>query len=1160
MKQFTHLHVHTEFSLLDGSAKIRDLVAAAKAKGMTSLAITDHGVMFGVVDFYKECMQQGIKPIIGCEVYVAPAGRHVKERTDERSNHHLVLLAQNNQGYSNLVKLVSLGFTEGFYYKPRVDMQLLKKYSGGLIALSGCLSGVVPAVLSDFGYAEGKKRALEYAEIFGAGNFYLEIQENAIEEQRVANQQLLRIAEETGLPLVATNDVHYIARHDAEAQDILLCIQTQKNIHDEDRMVMSSDEFYLKTPEEMYSAFSYAPSACENTVQIAGRCEVSFEFGKYKLPLFDVPGGGDTQVYLRQLCMEGLRARYGEETEELVQRLDFELQTIGGMCFTTYFLIVWDFIRYARENGIMVGPGRGSGAGSLVAYVLRITDVDPIPYNLLFEMFLNPERISMPDFDIDFCYERRHEVIKYVNEKYGADHVAQIVTFGTMKAKAVVRDVARALAMPYASGDRISKMIPFELKMTLDKALKKNDELQKAYNEEDDTRRLIDMAKRLEGLARHAGTHAAGVVICDKPVSDYVPLNMNDGVVTTQFPMGTCEELGLLKMDFLGLRTLTVIRIATEEVARSKGIKIDLDNWSYDDTAVYESMGQGKTSGVFQLESSGMTSFFTQLKPTSFEDVTAGISLFRPGPMDYIPDYVKGKNNPAKIRYDHPLLKPILETTYGVMVYQEQVMQIVQDLAGYSLGQADILRRAMGKKNVEVMAKERGHFIEGCAANKVPEKTAGKIFDKMAKFAEYAFNKSHAAGYAVIAYQTAWLKHYHPVEFMAALMTSIMENTDRVAAYIREARKMGIKLLPPDVNTGLATFSVDGGNIRYGLTCIKNVGRHTVDALVRERAENGAFTGMADFVKRMSTTGDVNKRCIESLVRAGAFDSLGGKRSQYLNTFPGLVDGLAQQRKSTIVGQLSLFETDDAPPAHVTTDELPPIAELPQRVLLSDERTLLGVYVSGHPLADYAETLATHANVTSVDFVPESGEALDAEESETETITQLKDKQIVKYGGMITAKKTQHTKRDGSEFAFLTVEDMHGSVEVLVFPKVYEKHKDKLHVEQVLLVNGRVSVREDEAPKITADSLTMYEDIPRTTRETRPTFWLKISEGKAIAPATITAALQRHAGNTPVIVYHQEDNRRIRLNSEYWVAHSDKLVSEMEQLLGEGNAKYTGMR
>lgn len=1184
---FVHLHVHTEYSLLDGSAKILELTLRAKEMGMNSLAITDHGVMYGVVDFYKAAKVAGIKPVLGCEVYVAPTSRFVKERRDEGLYNHLVLLAENMEGYHNLIKLVSIGFTEGFYYKPRIDVEILRKHSKGLIALSGCLSGVVASVLLDYGYEAGKERALLYAEIFGEGNFFLELQENGVDLQNKVNKMLLRMAEETRLPLVATNDVHYIEKSDAETHDILLCIQTAKTIHDENRMRMDSDQFYLKTPQEMYAQISYAKEALENTQKIADRCNVEFKFNEYKLPVFDVPSGEDDFSYLTKQCEEGLLKRYShiEDLAPFRERLHFELETIKKMGFVAYFLVVWDFIKYARDNSIMVGPGRGSGAGSIVAYVLKITDVDPILYNLLFERFLNPERVSMPDFDIDFCYERRQEVIDYVIEKYGADHVVNIITFGTMKARAVTRDVGRALAMPYGDVDRVAKMIPADLGMTLKKALDISPELKAAYNDEYDTRKLIDVSLRLEGLLRHASTHAAGVVICDKPVSEYVPLNLNDGVVTTQFPMGTVEELGLLKMDFLGLRTLTVLRIAAEEVKRNTGATINVHDWQYgySDPKVYELIAKGKTSGVFQLESSGMTSFMRELQPQSLEDLTAGISLYRPGPMDFIPQYIKGKRYPSKIRYLHPTLKVILEATYGCIVYQEQVMQIVRELAGYSLGRSDLIRRAMSKKKADVMEEERRNFIHGsekdgvpgCIKNGIPEKVANKIFDAMDKFAAYAFNKSHAACYAAIGYQTAWLKSYHPVEYMAAMMTSVMDTSTKVAGYIQECKKMGITLFPPDVNKGFAAFSVSGEHIRFGLSSIKNVGRSTVDALVEEREKNGNYKGLTDFIKRLADY-DVNKRCLESLIRAGAFDSLGGKRSQYIAVYQGIQSGIAQQKKNTLSGQLSLFDMGDTPNDTPETDELPEMGEFPKRMLLYDEKALLGIYVSGHPLAEYEETIRPHATVTSLDF----GEAELLENGNSEAVAaasaNVKDGDSVKYSGIITAKSVKYTKAENKPFCLLTVEDMYGAVEVIVFSKIYEKFGSRLSEDQVLVIQGRISMREEEATKIVAQDFLFYEEMPPVVSSANVakgsnvntvsaaaspppavTFWLKVPKSRSVELKSITDILAAYPGETRVMIYNEAQNKKYLANKGFWVTPCDALTKAMEKLLGEGSVKIT---
>jgi len=1073
-------------------------------------------------------------------------------------------------------------------------LETITQYKEGLIALSACLSGVVPRVLLTENYARAKEMALVYDEIFGRGNFFLELGGYEAAEQQKVNRELVQMSKETGIPLVATNDVHYIHAEDAKAQEILLCIQTGKTILDEDRMQFDTDQFYLKSPEEMYALFPYAEEALENTQKIADRCQVEFEFNNYKLPNFTVPADFVAAekttnpditpkeidgLYLTFLCKQGLIKRYGEPTEVHHARLDYEISVIIDMGFTDYFLIVWDFIRYAKEQKIMVGPGRGSGAGSIVAYTLRITDVDPLPYNLLFERFLNPERISMPDFDIDFCYERRQEVIDYVVDKYGADHVSQIITFGTMAARAVTRDVGRALAMSYADVDRVAKMIPMDLGITLEKALAISPELKRAVEEEEDTRNLMEMALKLEGLPRHAGTHPAGVVICNRPVSEYVPLNVNDGVVTTQFPMGTVEELGLLKMDFLGLRTLTVIRRAAEEARRSQNAEIDLDNWQYDDPNVYALISRAQTDGVFQLESAGMKSFMKDLQPKDLEDVIAGISLYRPGPMDSIPKFIKGKRNPKKIAYTHPSLAPILNTTYGCIVYQEQVMQIVRDLAGFSMGRSDIVRWAMSKKKAAIMERERQIFIHGseennipgCIKNGIPEAAANKIFDDMNDFAAYAFNKPHAAGYALLSYQTAWLKHYYPVEFMAATLSSIMDNTAKVAAYIYECKKMGITLLPPDINEGFSAFSVSGKSIRFGLAAIRNVGRGAVEAIVNEREANGKFRGITDFINRLQT-GELNRRCIESLIKSGAFDSLGGKRVQYMAVFPGIVDGIIHASKTTLDGQLSLFDIEEestAPAYH--KDELPPLNELPKRQLLADEKEMLGIYVSGHPLSDYETVLKKYTKHNSVAFLGDN----DSEDAVT-------DGMDVRYGGLITAKSVKYTKKDGRPMCFLSVEDMYGSVEVVVFSNLYEKQGFKLQAEQVVIIQGRVSAREEEDAKIIANELLLYDDIPReqiadmqaaaaneaargdappadaSPAKKLPTLWLKIPLSRDIALKQITDILTVYPGETPVMIFNEHSGQRFAANRNFWIHPEKKLADALKDLLGADAVKVVG--
>ena len=1039
---FAHLHVHTEFSLLDGSNKIKEYVSRVKELGMNSAAITDHGVMYGVIDFYREAKKQGINPILGCEVYVAPNSRFDREITggDDRY-YHLVLLAENEEGYANLTKIVSKGFVEGYYYKPRVDKELLRKYHKGIIALSACLAGEVARFLTKGLYEEAKKTALEYQEIFGEGNFFLELQDHGIPEQGLVNQQLIKMSEETGIELVATNDIHYTYAEDAKPHDILLCIQTGKKLSDENRMRYDGGQYYVKSEEEMLRLFPYAKQALENTQKIADRCHVEIEFGVTKLPKYDVPDGYTSWEYLQKLCYEGLEKRYGDPSEELKERLSYELETIHKMGYVDYFLIVWDFIKYAKDHGISVGPGRGSAAGSIVSYCLEITTIDPIRYQLLFERFLNPERVSMPDIDVDFCYERRQEVIDYVTRKYGKDCVAQIVTFGTLAARGVIRDVGRVMDLPYAYVDSISKMIPQELGITIDKALKMNPDLKKLYDTDETVTNLIDMAKRLEGLPRHCSMHAAGVVICQKPVDEYVPLSRAaDGTITTQFIMTTLEELGLLKMDFLGLRTLTVIQNAVL-LARRKQPELNINQIDYNDQKVLDYIGKGKTDGVFQIESAGMKGFMKELKPHNLEDVIAGISLYRPGPMDFIPQYIRGKNDSSSITYDCPQLEPILAPTYGCIVYQEQVMQIVRDLAGYSLGRSDLLRRAMSKKKAAVMEKERKIFIygdeetgvPGCIKNGIDEQTANKIYDEMIDFAKYAFNKSHAAAYAVVSYQTAWLKYYFPVEYMAALMTSVIDNPSKVSEYIYACRQMNIKILPPDINKGEANFSVDGGDIRYGLAAIKSIGRPVIKAIVEDREELGLFQNLEDFITRLSAKNILNKRTIENLIKAGALDTLGGTRKQFMSIYVQIVDHVTQEKKNSMVGQMTLFDLVSEDQKEEFQIRMPDVGEYSKETLLAFEKEVLGIYVSGHPLEAYEEKWKKSISATTADF------QLDEETGHTKVHDGAKE--II--GGMITEKTIKHTKTN-QMMAFITVEDLLGTVEVVVFPRDYEKNRDYL--------------------------------------------------------------------------------------------------------------------
>ena len=1010
-RNFTHLHVHTGFSLLDGSSKIKELVKKTKELGMDSIAITDHGVMYGCVEFYKAAKAEGIKPIIGCEVYVASKSRFDKENSPDNFYYHLVLLAENNKGYDNLIKIVSYGFKDGFYYKPRVDIELLEKYHEGIIALSACLAGPVARTIIRQGYDKAKEVALRYNNIFGENNFFLELQDHmdGSVDQQTVNQSLMRMHQETGIPLVATNDCHYISPEDAEAHDILLCIQTNTTVDEADRMRYEGGQYYVKSPEEMYSLFPYAHQACENTYKIAQRCNVEFEFGNYKLPVFDVPEGKTAVEYLSELALNGLKERYGEVTPKLKERLDYELSIIIQMGFVDYFLIVWDFIKYAKDNGISVGPGRGSAAGSIVAYSLRITDIDPIKYDLIFERFLNPERVSMPDIDIDFCYERRGEVIDYVRRKYGNDQVVQIVTFGTMAARNAIRDVGRALNIPYADVDRVAKMVPQELHITIEKALVKNPEFKEIYDTDPTVKHLIDMSMKLEGLPRHTSTHAAGVIISDRPVEDYVPLNLNvkDNAITTQYTMTICEELGLLKMDFLGLRTLTVIQNAFKEIERNYGLKFDGHNIDYADREVYDLISSGKTLGVFQLESPGMTSFMKELRPNNIEDIIAGISLYRPGPMDFIPKYIDGKNNPSHIKYTHPLLEPILRNTYGCIVYQEQVMQIVQELAGYSLGRSDMVRRAMSKKKADVMAKERENFINGlgdsvpgCVKNGISANIANTIFDEMTDFAKYAFNKSHAACYAVVAYQTAWLKTHYPAEFMAALMTSVQDRPDKIALYIANCKTMNIGILPPDINESLSNFSVSDGNIRFGLSAIKGVGSNNITSIIKNRSNEGNFKSLHQFLDRMGS--NINSKTIESLIYAGAFDSLGGKRSQYIQSYKKMYEGLNSRKKSNIEGQMSLFQLGGENSQENYKDELPNVPEFENRFLLDKEKEYLGIYVSGHPLDEYNEVLSKYISNSTLDFA--------FEEEDFSNPNKITDGTEVIVGGIVTTVKKHYTK------------------------------------------------------------------------------------------------------------------------------------------------------
>ena len=1145
--EFTHLHVHTEYSLLDGSNKIKEYVARVKELGMDSAAITDHGVMYGVIDFYRAAREAGINPILGCEVYVAPGSRFDREvgSGDDRY-YHLVLLAENNQGYNNLMKIVSRGFVEGFYYKPRVDLELLEKYHEGIIALSACLAGEVARYLVRGMYEDAKIAALRYQDIFGKGNFFLELQDHGIPEQQNVNQQLLRMHRETGIDLVATNDVHYTMAEDAEPHDVLLCLQTGKKLTDENRMRYEGGQYYVKSPEEMAELFPYALEALENTHKIAERCHVEIEFGVTKLPRYDVPDGLTSWEYLNKLCHAGLEQRYHPVTEELKKRLDYELTTIKNMGYVDYFLIVWDFIKYARDNDIMVGPGRGSAAGSLVAYTLGITQLDPIRYDLLFERFLNPERVSMPDIDVDFCFERRQEVIDYVRRKYGDDCVVQIVTFGTLAARGVIRDVGRVLDMPYAQVDSIAKMIPQELNITIDKALGMNPELRKAYEEQEDIHRLIDLAKRLEGLPRHTSMHAAGVVISQKDVSEYVPLSRaQDGSIVTQFTMTTLEELGLLKMDFLGLRTLTVIQNAVKMVKKGNGVLLDMQKIDYNDKKVLDSLGTGRTDGVFQLESSGMKNFMKELKPQSLEDVIAGISLYRPGPMDFIPQYIRGKNRPDTIRYDCPQMEPILKPTYGCIVYQEQVMQIVRDLAGYTLGRSDLVRRAMSKKKASVMAKERQNFVygnveegvPGCIANGISEEIANKIYDEMTDFAKYAFNKSHAAAYAVVSYQTAYLKYYYPVEFMAALMTSVVEMPNKVAEYISVCRQMGIQILPPDINRGMYGFSVDNGAIRYALSAIKSIGRPVIEGIVREREEHGEYTSLKNFVERNIV--QLNKRVVENLIKAGAMDCLEGNRRQKMTVYMQIIDSINQEKKHTMAGQMSLFDIVPEEDKKEFEIRMPHAAEYPDDVILTFEKEVLGIYLSGHPLERYRSMLEKMITAKTSDFQPDDETG----------IPEVYDNQNVIVGGMITDKTIKYTKNN-KVMAFLTLEDLVGTVEIVVFPRDYEKCQMFINEEAKLFVQGRVSAEDDKASKLILEKVRSFDDVPRE-------LWIQFDsrEDYAKAETDLVDDLMESKGNSTVVIYLKDVKAMKKLPPAYQVHIEDSWLERMCEKYGSSNVK-----
>ncbi len=1154
---FTHLHVHTEYSLLDGSGKIKEMVARTKELGMDSLAITDHGVMYGVIDFYKACMAEGIKPIIGCEVYVAPNSRFDREAgASEERYHHLVLLAENNTGYQNLMKIVSKGFLEGFYYKPRIDYEVLQQFSEGIIALSACLGGEIATNLRRGFFAEAKAAALKLQGIFGVNNFFLELQDHGMQEQKSVNQGLLRLSQDTGIQLVATNDVHYTYAEDADPHDILLCIQTQKKVSDENRMRYEGGQYYLKSPEEMLELFPYAKEALQNTYDISKRCNVTIAFGEYKLPVYPVPAPFTAFEYLTMLCEEGLKERYQPVTRELQERLEYELDTIRNMGFVDYFLITWDFIKYARDNNIAVGPGRGSAAGSIVSYSLHITDIDPIKYNLLFERFLNPERLTMPDIDIDFCYERRQEVIDYVTAKYGKDKVVQIITFGTMAARGVIRDVGRALDLPYAQVDTIAKMIPTEIGITIEKAMAANKELNQLYESNSEVKYLIDMSKRLEGLPRHTSMHAAGVVIGKESLDEFVPLSRSsDESVTTQFTMTTLEELGLLKMDFLGLRTLTVIQNAERLVNKANksqtfsGTKqFDIKQIDYNDQRVYDLISSAKTEGIFQLESAGMKNFMKELKPRSLEDIIAGIALYRPGPMEFIPQYVKGKNEAGHITYECPQLEPILSPTYGCIVYQEQVMQIVRDLAGYSYGRSDLVRRAMSKKKESVMIKERKAFVygneeegvPGCIKNGIPEAVANHIYDEMMDFAKYAFNKSHAAAYAVVSYETAYLKCYYPVEFMAALMTSVIENPGKVSEYIYTCRQMGIEILPPDINEGDTVFTVSEGAIRYALSAIKGVGKPVIDAIVAEREENGPFVTLKDFATRLSGK-EVNKRTIESFIKAGVFSNLHPNRRQLMMNYVQILDDIAADKKKSLTGQMTLFDFAGEEEKNEYEMTMPEIEEYSKEQLLAFEKEVLGIYVSGHPLEEYELRIKKNVTANSNDFM------VDEESDKPKVIDG--NQEII--GGMVTS-KTVKTTRSNSMMAFITLEDLFGNVEVIIFPKDYERYKSMIEPDRKIFVRGKVTVEEEKAAKLICQDIIPFDSIPQEV-------WIKFKNLSDFQKdeQSLYALLDQYDGNDTVIIYCEAEKCMKKLPKSRNVKADRDLIQRLTTVYLEENIRIT---
>ncbi|MDT3705175.1 MAG: DNA polymerase III subunit alpha [Thermincola sp.] len=1134
---FVHLHVHTEYSLLDGAARIRDLVSRAAEMGMQALAITDHGSMFGVVDFYKAARKAGIKPILGCEVYVAPRTMDDREPGRDDANYHLVLLAENETGYRNLLHIVSEAYTRGFYYKPRTDKDTLRKHSQGLIALSACLGGEVPAAILNRQMDRARAAAKEYQDIFGAGNFYLELQDHGLAEQAGVSRELIKMSHELGIPLVVTNDLHYVHKEHAEVQDVLLCIGTGRTVDDEGRMAFGAQEFYLKSAEEMRLLFGEYPEALLNTVGIAERCNVDLDFSQMFLPEYEIPADHTLDTYLREICLEGLTKRYPEADQTVWERLDFELKVIREMGFSGYFLIVWDFVRFARESGVLVGPGRGSAAGSLVAYVLGITNLDPLKYDLLFERFLNPERVSMPDIDIDFCYEKREQVIRYVIERYGAERVAQIITFGTMAARAAIRDVGRALNMPYGDVDRVAKLVPGELGITLDKALEGGSELRQLYDTDSGVHKLLDMARTIEGMPRHASTHAAGVVIGREPLTAYLPLyRTSEGVVATQFPKDTVEEIGLLKMDLLGLRTLTVIGNAVEIINQTMGLNLDIDKLALDDKPTFAMLGRADSIGVFQLESSGLRAILKELKPQAFEDIIALVALYRPGPLGsgMVEDFIKRKHGESRITYLHPALEPILRETYGVILYQEQVMRIAGELAGFSMGEADLLRRAMGKKKPEVIAGLRSQFVDGAGRKGVDPDVAGQIFDLMEYFAGYGFNKSHSAAYALVSYQTAYLKANYPVAFMAALLTSIMDSSDKVAQYIDECRKSGIELLPPDINESLVDFTVVGSKIRFGLAAVKNVGRAAIENILETRRKDGPFPSFQDFCDRVDNR-QVSKRVIESLIKGGALDSLGAHRAQSLNAIDQCVESAQKRQKDRENGQISLFDLGESVQVlEQTASELPDVPPFSQKQLLAMEKEVLGLYITGHPLKEYENLLKEKVSHYTVQ------------------LAELPDETNVVVGGVVTGMR-KITTRSGEPMLFAQLEDLMGSVEVILFPRVYKENAAVLKPDAPILVRGRINFNtRDEQTKIIAEKLGSLENLSENNRTSAMGLYIKVpAEGGEQRLGEIQTILRRFSGSNPVYLYFEATKKVILTKQMWWVDLDTGVTGELTGLLGE---------